>query len=257
MQIYLREELRILWQGKDPFVEVDKIQGKIFKHKEGRKTLYFKLNGKAYFLKLHKGVGWKEIAKNLLQLRLPVLGARNEQRAILALTKVGVGTLSIAAFGEKGINPAKKTSFIITDAIKPSLSLQRVTSQWRKNPPDLQLKRATSRQVCRMIRLMHENNINHRDLYLCHFLWRRYPEKKPDLALVDLHRALIHKKLPYRWRVKDLAGIYYSAMDMGLTKGDCFRFIKAYSKKTLRAALTDNAAMWREVERKAKKLYGK
>ena len=53
-----------------------------------------------------------------------------------------------------------------------------------------------------MTRLMHENNINHRDLYLCHFLWRGHAGEVPGLVLIDLHRALIHKKLPYRWRIK-------------------------------------------------------
>nr|VFJ59968.1 MAG: heptose I phosphotransferase [Candidatus Kentron sp. DK] len=257
MQIYLRKEFNALWRGKDPFAEAGKIQGRIFKHKEGRKTLSFERDGRTYFLKLHSGVGWKEIIKNLAQLRLPVLGAKNERKAILALTGIGVDTMSIAAFGEKGINPAKRTSFIITDAIEPSISLHKVASRWREHPPAVALKRATLLEVCRMIRLMHGRNINHRDLYLYHFLWREDTGKEPDLVMIDLHRALIHKKLPYRWRVKDLAGIYFSCMDMGLTRGDRFRFVAAYSEKTLRAALSDDGAMWREVERKAKKMHKK
>nr|VFJ66815.1 MAG: heptose I phosphotransferase [Candidatus Kentron sp. FM]VFJ67188.1 MAG: heptose I phosphotransferase [Candidatus Kentron sp. FM]VFK16762.1 MAG: heptose I phosphotransferase [Candidatus Kentron sp. FM] len=262
MKIYLREEFKRLWRDADPFVRAGKLRGKVFRAQKARTTLQFESNGRQYFLKLHKGIGWPEIAKNLLQLRLPVLGAGNERRAILALTEIGVGTMSIAAFGEKGLNPAKRLSFIITDAIEPAMSLEEIAWQWRENPPDPKLKRAVLDRVCRMTRLMHEGNINHRDLYLCHFLWRGYPGQTPDsplpdLVLIDLHRALIHKRLPYRWKVKDLAGLYYSAMDAGLTDRDRFRFIGAYSKKGLRAALTEDGALWDEVEYKAKKLYEK
>jgi len=65
VEIYLRDEFETLWRGKDPFVEVEKISGQILRSKEGRITLQFRLDGRGYFLKLHKGIGWREIAKNL------------------------------------------------------------------------------------------------------------------------------------------------------------------------------------------------
>ena len=261
MEIYLRDEFETLWRGKDPFVEVEKISGQILRSKEGRITMQFRLDGRGYFLKLHKGIGWREIAKNLFQFRFPVLGAKNEQRASLVLSQIGVGTLSVAAYGEKGVNPAQKTSFIITYAIEPSTSLEDVALQWRNYPPEPKLKRAVLRRVCEMTHLMHANHINHRDLYICHFLWRQYPgtssNTSPDLALIDLHRALIHKKLPYRWRIKDLASLYYSVMDEKLTVRERLRFIREYSQKPLHRALKEDAAMWRDVERKARKLHAK
>ncbi len=48
----------------------------VYRDKEGRKTLRFEYAGNAWFLKLHTGVGWAEVGKNLLQLRLPVISAR-------------------------------------------------------------------------------------------------------------------------------------------------------------------------------------
>ena len=57
----------------------------VYRSKEGRQTLRFRHGDRSYFLKLHGGVGWKEVFKNLLQLRLPVLGAVNEYRAVAAL----------------------------------------------------------------------------------------------------------------------------------------------------------------------------
>lgn len=55
---------------------------------EARRTLRIEVAGQGYlFVKIHRGVGWKEILKNLLSLRLPVLGAGNEWRAIARLAR--------------------------------------------------------------------------------------------------------------------------------------------------------------------------
>lgn len=257
-ELYLREEFARLWQGKDPFDEVEKITGKVYRELEGRRTLRFELDGKGYFLKLHRGVGWKEIIKNLLQLRLPVLGAGNEYHAIEKLQQAGVGTMSVAAFGKRGLNPACQYSFIITDAIEPSLSLEDLAKQWRARPPSVKEKRALLVRVTEMTRLMHEVGLNHRDFYICHFLLQESAQRnEPNLALIDLHRALIHKRLPYRWRLKDLASLYYSAFNAGLTRRDCMRFIRDYSGKSLRDELSENKVLWRRVQNKAESLYQK
>ena len=76
----------------------------VYRDREGRKTLRLELAGRPYFLKLHRGVGWREIGKNLLQGRLPVIGAGTEYRAIRALERAGVDTLSIAAFASVYFN---------------------------------------------------------------------------------------------------------------------------------------------------------
>lgn len=258
MELFLREEFAKAWRGKDPFAEVERLSGKVYRELEGRRTLRFELQGKGYFLKLHRGVGWKEIIKNLLQGRLPVLGASNEKAAVDALQRRGVGTMSVAGFGVRGSNPAKQFSFIITDAIEPSVSLEDLAIEWRTTPPQLRQKRALLDKVCTMTRQMHARGINHRDFYICHFLlYDREFEREPALAIIDLHRALIHRQLPYRWRLKDLASLYYSAFDVPLTRTDKLRFIRDYSGKTLRRALSEDARLWLAVENKARRLYAK
>ena len=42
--------------------------------------------------------------------------------------------------------------------------------------------------------------------------------EKMRLYLIDLHRMQLRRKTPSRWIVKDIAGLYYSSMDIGLTK---------------------------------------
>lgn len=258
MSVYLREEFQQLWQGRDPFQAVEAIEGKVYRELEGRRTLRFEVDGKGFFLKLHRGVGWKEIIKNLLQGRLPILGAANEKAAVEALQAVNVGTMSVAAFGQRGGNPAKQLSFIVTDAIEPSVSLEDLAIEWRAARPTVAYKRALLAQVCSMTRVMHQAGVNHRDFYICHFLLRdRNFEAVPDLAIIDLHRALIHSSIPSRWRLKDLASLYYSAFDVGLTQRDKLRFIRDYTGLSLRETLRQDASLWRAVEQKAQKLYAK
>jgi hypothetical protein len=113
---YLRADLTA-WGGNDPFAAAIAQQGQIYRDKEGRRTLRFEWQGRPYFLKLHQGVGWGEVFKNLLQGRLPVLGAENEYRAILALERAGLATLTLAGYGKRGLNPAQQQSFLLTDEL--------------------------------------------------------------------------------------------------------------------------------------------
>ena len=79
---YLNEDfVKDLPKG-DVFQTLQTMEGKVYRDVQGRKTLQFALAGKSYFIKNHFGVGWKEIFKNLVQLRMPILGAENEWRAI-------------------------------------------------------------------------------------------------------------------------------------------------------------------------------
>lgn len=258
MMLILNPDFERLWQDKDPFAEVDLIQGKVYRQLEARRTLRFEIDGKGYFLKSHKGVGWREIVKNLLQLRLPILGAANEKNAILKLEEAGVATMSMAACGSRGLNPARQESFIVTEAIEPSISLEDLAIEWRTQPPTAVEKRQYIRAVAEITRRMHAAGVNHRDFYICHFLLSSAEGAESlDLKLIDLHRALIHSDMPFRWRLKDLASLYYSAFDVPLTQRDKLRFIRCYSGVPLREALQRDAVLWKKVRKKARKLYKK
>ncbi|MBN2130144.1 MAG: hypothetical protein JW741_11640, partial [Sedimentisphaerales bacterium] len=74
-ELSLSNEFGRLWHGKDPFAEVERLAGEVFRHVKARKTIRFSANGRTYFAKIHYGIGWLEILKDLLQLKLPVLGA--------------------------------------------------------------------------------------------------------------------------------------------------------------------------------------
>ena len=122
MTLHLDKPFNTLWA--QPFDDAIAQQGVIYRSREGRRTLQFEVEGISYFLKLHQGIGWGEIIKNLLQLRLPILGARNEWQAIEHLQRINVGTMTSVAYGERGFNPAQQLSFIVTEDLVNTISLE-------------------------------------------------------------------------------------------------------------------------------------
>ncbi len=260
MQLILAEPFKTLWRGKDAFAEVERLEGQVYRELEGRRTLRTEVEGRGYFVKIHRGIGWGEIVKNLLTAKAPVLGAGQEWRAIQRLHEVGVPTMTAVAYGERGANPASQHSFIITEELAPTVSLEDFSVNWREQPPLPALKRALIAEVARMAGTMHRAGVNHRDFYICHFLLHT---DKPvtasnfRLSLIDLHRAQTRAQTPRRWRDKDLAGLYFSALGIGLTRGDRLRFLRDYFRRPLREILRDEGGLLAWLQHKAEKLQSR
>ncbi|MBD8492877.1 lipopolysaccharide core heptose(I) kinase RfaP [Pseudomonas syringae] len=258
MKLFLAEPFKTLWAGRDAFAEVERLQGQVYRELEGRRTLRTEVDGRGYFVKIHRGIGWGEVAKNLFSAKLPVLGAGQEWKAIERLHQVGVATMTAVAYGERGGNPAAQHSFIVTEELAPTLSLEDISLNWRAEPPEPRLKRALIAEVASMVGGMHRAGVNHRDCYLCHFLLHTDKPVTADdfrLSVIDLHRAQTRRVITPRWRNKDLAALYFSALDIGLTRRDTLRFLKGYFRQPLRQILTQEAALLRWLEKKADKLY--
>ena len=250
--IFLAVPFSQLWDGREPFAEVAHIRGEEFRKREGRRTVRFVApDGKGYFLKHHTGIGWKEIIKNIFQLKLPVTGAGNEFRAICELTKNGVPTMTAVAFGKRGINPAKIESFIITEELVNMPSCEEYAAM--DAPVSLHEKNIIIRRLAESAGKMHAMGINHRDCYICHYLIDR-TSGDLQLRVIDLHRSQQRAKVPSRYQVKDLAGLYFSSMDCKwLSARDRKLFILIYS----RIMGKYDPRLWRQVEKTALKLYRK
>jgi len=254
--IYIREDLRDIFPRSWTVDDFLKLEGKVVKQVVAeRKTIMFERHGRHFFLKAHFGVGWGEIIKNLLQLRLPIVGAKNEWEGIRALERLGIPTMKIAAYGQEGHNPARIKSFIITDALQHTEDLESwlpVISEKFGRHMALPLKWSVVREVAGISRKLHTNGINHRDFYLCHLridLQLRVGEaKKPRIYVMDLHRVTVRSQTPQRWLVKDIAGLLYSALHstrkIGLTRNDFLRFVSVYDHRSWRRSLTENRKFW-------------
>jgi heptose I phosphotransferase len=120
------------------------------------------------------------------------------------------------------------------------------------------MKRAYIAEVARLVGMMHRAGVNHRDCYICHFLLHTDKPVTPHdfkLSVIDLHRAQTRPAITQRWRNKDLAALYFSALDIGLTRRDKLRFLKGYFRQPLRRILAEESALLVWLEAKADKLY--
>lgn len=256
----LQSRFATAWQGGDPFLQVDRLQGEVYRQAPGRRTLRFEFGSQTYFAKIHHGVGWQEIFKNLFTLRRPILSARTEWQAIKRLGDIGIPTMTIAAYGERGLNPARRHSFLITEALAPTISLETLCANWPEQRPSFVFKRQLINELARIAAGMHQHGVCHRDFYLCHILLSCVPDgsvdqtARPSLSVIDLHRAIISDRLAQRWIIKDIAGLLFSSADIGLTRTDLYRFVRAYTGLSLRVALRQQTTFWQRVADKADRI---
>ena len=163
--------------------------------------------------------------------------------------------MSCAAYGKRGKNPAKQQSFLITDELVNMISLE----DFVKDEKWITIRPQILKKLAYDLGKMHRSGINHRDCYICHFMLDTQKALNGDIFLhvIDLHRAQIRKKVPFRYLVKDVAGIYFSSADLIPSRRELLKFIRIYSQKKLSVELKENAKFWQAVEKAAKKLYKK
>ncbi|MBR2643397.1 MAG: lipopolysaccharide core heptose(I) kinase RfaP, partial [Lentisphaeria bacterium] len=61
MKLYLNGIFSAAWDQKDVFKEAFALSGESFREVKSRRTIRFEFQGKGYFAKLHRGIGWKEV----------------------------------------------------------------------------------------------------------------------------------------------------------------------------------------------------
>lgn len=261
--IELADELSDKFSGADTFDQVMSLDGDIYRAKEGRRTLLFKHAGREYFAKIHSGIGWREIWKNLSSFRLPITDASNEWLAVDLLERAGVETVKIVGKGTRGTNPAQIESFVIMRALDERVEVEDFLKDFGglTGRGRLMLKRKIVRKVADAARRMHCAGMNHRDFYLCHFhimdrVWTGdESEDEIHLPLIDLHRAQIRPYVPQRWLAKDLGALLFSAIDCEITDRDIVAFLRIYLGDDWKTKLREESALWNAVVKRASQFY--
>lgn len=252
--VIVRDELIDAWKGQDVFALMETLQGKIARELKDRQTLRFDINGQGYYRKWHRGVGWWEIIKNLLQLRLPVLGAKNEWDALNKLRALGIPSLIPLAYGVRGNNPARQQSFIVTRELTEVIQLDHFFEQYSVA---INTRRRILARVAHIARELHGAGINHRDFYLCHFMLRlaSLTAAEPEIYLLDLHRAQVRAQVPERWLVKDLGGLLFSSLNIGFSQRDYVGFMQVYFAQDLRTVLAEQKNLIGKITARARATY--
>ncbi len=257
--LYLREDIAKLWTQREAYQLARGLEGEVYREVAGRRTLRVELGERAYFAKLHFGVGWGEILKNLVIARVPVIGARNEFETCRHLEARGVAAPKVAAFGQTGVSPASRFSFVICDALDGYESLEDITARWERSPPSPGEKRRLIEAVADFARKLHQCGVIHRDFYVCHLLAETEPYARGEirLAVIDLHRAHIYTNIPQRWLLRDLAALLFSTLDLSLDLRAWLRFIRIYRSRPLQEVFAEEGDFWRNVYKRALLLYEK
>jgi len=225
-----------------------RLAGESRRQQKRRQTLAVSLADRRLFLKRHEGTGWRELLKNWLTLKPPVLGARQEWRALNALAALGIPAPRALAYGERGLDPASRRSALLMDSLPPGEAIE----DRLQRPPPLGTteRRALLRAVALTVRRLHGAGIAHRDLYICHV----FRLANGEIALLDLHRALLRRRLSRRWRAKDLAALAWSSLPYGLSNRDRLHFLAHYHAMPLRAAARRFSGLWRQAEARLARL---
>jgi len=147
------------------------------------------------------------------------------------LSAAGVNVPKTISFGEKWGLLFEKKSFVVTEQIPNAFSLEsRLPTCFdnSSNAEKTQTKRNFIYQSADFIKRFHETGFRHRDLYLSHIFYNN--NKK--FYLIDLARTFKPLMLTERFRIKDIAQLYYSAPAKNFSSTDRLRFYLRYSNKT-------------------------
>jgi heptose I phosphotransferase len=242
----------------EPFLLAENLEGEIYREYGKRTTKNFQFAQKSYFLKFHGPIGWFEIFKNLFQFKVPVVGALREFEALSHLKKHKIDSLEVQGFGNKGLNPANSSSFLITEELYGTISLEDFFLQDRHKELFPTQRRKLIKHVAKLIRKMHLSGLNHRDLYLCHLHIKKDIDFNDiKVYLIDLHRAQIRSNVPERWLVKDLGGFFHSILQFGLSERDFYRFMTTYFECSLSELLQNRSKLIKKILNRCFSMYMK
>ena len=144
------------------------------------------------------------------------------------LAKSGIGVPKTIAHGQRWGKIFEKRSFVITEEIADAQSLEKKLPDCFNGPAtkeNLNLRKIFVISLAKFIREFHETGFRHRDLYLCHIFYKN----NGQFYLIDLARAFRPCLLSNRFRIKDIAQLYYSAPGEYFSKTDRLRFYLAYT----------------------------
>jgi heptose I phosphotransferase len=232
------------------------VSGQTVREVTGRRTLRIDLDGRTFYLKLHTGIGLKELFKNWLSFRQPVFGARNEFKACRYLESCGIRAPIVAAFAQSRGPAWRRRSLVMCDELSGFEDLETLSLRWSAEPPDGREVRALVMQVALFARAFHDAGLVHRDFYICHLL-RDSNHPESPLAVLDLHRARQFAELPARWRLRDLAALQFSVLDLPISRLAWLRFVRVYTGQPLRRTFAENGKFWRAVHQRAGRLHAK
>jgi len=173
---------------------------------------------------------WIQFKNWLTHRKRASLGFFDHEPA-MKLRQYGINTPKTASFGQKWGLVFEKRSFCISEKISDAESIERKLPGYfhdTETVKNLKLKRDFILRFARFIRKFHETGYRHRDLYFSHIFY----DKNDEFYLIDLARAFVPIFSSKRFRIKDIAQLFYSSSGRFFSKTDRIRFYLEYRGKT-------------------------
>jgi heptosyltransferase-2 len=195
-----------------------------------RSRLQFRIERPAteLFLKRYdRPPAWAQLRNRLSRRKRKSFGV-GEYEAAAELAAAGINTPKVVCCGEQRGVLFEKRSFIITERIGRAESLEQklpACFEEATGPESLKCRRDFIARLASFVRRFHDTGYRHRDLYLCHI----FHGEDGTLHLIDLARAFRPRLLGERYRVKDIAQLYYSAPGRHFSRTDRLRFYLCYT----------------------------
>lgn len=142
------------------------------------------------------------------------------------LSNLGINTPKTICYGSEWAGLFERRSFIITEKIPNAHSLEHKVPDCFASS-NLKDKKHFIESMAQFVRKFHDTGFRHRDFYLCHIFY----SDDGEFSLIDLHRCFKPKFSTERFRLKDIAQLYYSSPGRLISKTDRLRFYLQYSGK--------------------------
>lgn len=208
------------------------------------------------YLKKHHVRSWRWWLRARLGKPARRSPGRVEARNIDRLAKAGVAAMRLVAFGDRLHADGLLESFVLTEELSGYTQLdhflrRRFAERGASSERDADLA-ALFIAIVDVAARFHRAGFNHRDFYCCHFFIREDEPGKFDVRLIDLQRVERRRWLRWRWVVKDLAQLAYSAPRERVGATARMAFIKRYlgveklrphDKRLIRAVLNKQMHM--------------
>jgi heptose I phosphotransferase len=199
-----------------------------------RSRLRFEINppSATLFLKRYDSPPIPVQLNNWLSARKRVSSGLFDLEPTAKLAAAGVNTPKIIAYGEQWGVFFEKRSFLITEKIPDAESLERRLPDCFTAPAaieNLKQRRNFIAQLAAFVKKFHETNYRHRDLYFSHIFYGN----NGRFYLIDLARTFKPGIFTERFRVKDIAQLYYSAPGSFFSRADRLRFYLGYTGSRL------------------------
>jgi serine/threonine protein kinase len=150
-----------------------------------------------------------------------------------------------------------RETYLVIAKAEPSISLseyaRKVFPHLDEHTQRAQLRRFV-RALARLVRMLHERSLSHRDLKAANILIEGDPAAaEVALSLIDLEGVSLAHPIPRNRRVQNLARLQVSLSSViGWSRTDALRFLRAYLPSSLSPS-SDWKTLWRDVAARCRK----